>query len=69
MESEIKELILRRKTSKPANFTEEIPDPALIRDLIEIGRHAPNHHRTNPPASLTRPKASKKWADYSEKGL
>ena len=48
MESGIKELILRRKTSKPANFSEKIPDPALIRELIEVGRHAPNHHRTEP---------------------
>jgi len=44
----IKELILRRKTSKPANFSDRIPDPALIRELIEIARHAPNHHRTEP---------------------
>ena len=48
MESGIKELILRRKTSKPANFSEKIPEPALIRELIEVGRHAPNHHRTEP---------------------
>ena len=48
MESGIKELILRRKTSKPANFSDKIPEPALIRELIEVGRHAPNHHRTEP---------------------
>lgn len=48
MESGIKELILRRKTTKPTNFSEKIPDPALIRELIEVSRHAPNHHRTEP---------------------
>jgi nitroreductase len=48
MASGIKELILRRRTSKPANFSERMPDPALIRDLIETARHAPNHHRTEP---------------------
>ena len=48
MASGIKELILRRRTSKPANFSDRIPDPALIRDLIETARHAPNHHRTEP---------------------
>lgn len=48
MDSGIKEIILRRKTSKPANFSDRIPDPALIRELIEIARHAPNHHRTEP---------------------
>jgi len=48
MASGIKELILQRKTSKPANFSDRIPDPALIRKLIEVARHAPNHHRTEP---------------------
>ena len=48
MMSEIRELILRRRTSKPANFSDRIPDPALVRELIEIARHAPNHHRTEP---------------------
>jgi nitroreductase len=44
----IKELILRRKTSKPVTFSDRIPDPSLVRELIETGRHAPNHHRTEP---------------------
>ncbi len=44
----IKELILRRKTSKPVTFSDRIPDPSRVRGLIEIGRHAPNHHRTEP---------------------
>jgi nitroreductase len=44
----IKDLILRRKTSKPAKFSDRIPDPIIIRELIETGRHAPNHHRTEP---------------------
>lgn len=44
----IKELILRRKTSKPVTFSDRIPDPSLVREFIETGRHAPNHHRTEP---------------------
>ena len=44
----IKELILRRKTSKPVTFSDRIPDPSLVRELIETGRHAPNHNRTEP---------------------
>lgn len=48
MASGIKELILQRKTSKPGNFSDRIPDSALIRELIEVARHAPNHHRTEP---------------------
>ena len=48
MISEIRKLILRRRTSKPANFSDRIPTPVLIRELIEVARHAPNHHRTEP---------------------
>ena len=25
-----------------------IPDPQIIRESIELARHAPNHHRTEP---------------------
>ena len=48
MASGIQELILRRRTSKPGKFTDRVPDPSLVRELIETGRHAPNHHRTEP---------------------
>ena len=48
MASGIKKLILQRKTSKPGNFSDRIPDSALIRELIEVARHAPNHQRTEP---------------------
>lgn len=48
MGQELKELILKRRTSKPVNFSAQKPNPALIRELIETARHAPNHHRTEP---------------------
>jgi nitroreductase len=48
MASGIKELILRRRTSKPVNFSNRIPEPTLIKELIDVARHAPNHHRTEP---------------------
>ena len=29
-------------------FTDEIPDPAIIREAVELARWAPNHHLTEP---------------------
>ena len=29
-------------------YSDRIPDPEIIRENIEISRHAPNHHRTEP---------------------
>lgn len=29
-------------------FTDEIPDPSIIRDAVEVARWAPNHHLTQP---------------------
>ncbi|MEC8043244.1 MAG: nitroreductase [Verrucomicrobiota bacterium] len=42
------EIIRRRRTRKPAQFSKEVPPKELMRELIEIARHAPNHHRTEP---------------------
>ena len=44
----LKNLILRRRTRKPALFEDSSPKQETIRGLIEIARHAPNHHRTEP---------------------
>ena len=66
MESGIKELILRRKTSKPA-ISPKDSEPALIRELIEVGRHAPNHHRTEPARLFARPRAIKEVGRLFEK--
>ena len=44
----LKNLILRRRTRKPALFEDSSPTQETIRGLIEIARHAPNHHRTEP---------------------
>ena len=40
-------IIRSRRTSKPALF-EGGPSPTFVRNLIDIARHAPNHHRTEP---------------------
>ena len=44
----LKELIIRRRTRKPALFSKEVPDRESIIQLIETARHAPNHHSTEP---------------------
>jgi nitroreductase len=41
-------IIKNRRTRKPALFTKTPPPRKLIQELIEIARHAPNHHRTEP---------------------
>jgi len=41
-------LILERRTRKPKNF-KEAPPSSQVTQLIDIARHAPNHHRTQPP--------------------
>ena len=46
--SELIDAIRGRRTTKPATFSNRKPDPSLIRELIDIARHAPNHHRTEP---------------------
>ena len=46
--SQLRKSILERRTSKPATFSKDPPDPQLVRQLIEIARNAPNHHRTEP---------------------
>jgi nitroreductase len=40
-------LILGRRTRKPKNFKDG-PTPNQVKKLIDIARHAPNHHRTQP---------------------
>jgi nitroreductase len=45
---ELQKIIRRRRTSKPITFSAEVPDPGLVRELIEVARHAPNHHKTEP---------------------
>ena len=37
-----------RRTVKPATYSDRKPDASLILKLIDIARHAPNHHRTEP---------------------
>jgi len=41
-------IIKNRRTRKPALYSKTPPPRELIRKLIEIARHAPNHHRTEP---------------------
>ena len=41
-------LIRKRRTLKPSHFKSTPPGSSLISDLIDIARHAPNHHRTQP---------------------
>ena len=48
----LSELIKSRRTRKPALFKPEAPAPDLIKELIDIARHAPNHHRTEPSTVL-----------------
>ena len=45
---QLKEIILKRRTRKPTFFSAETPDRKKIIELIEVARHAPNHHRTEP---------------------
>jgi nitroreductase len=40
-------LIVERRTRKPKNF-KGAPTPNQVTKLIDIARHAPNHHRTQP---------------------
>ena len=42
------EIIKNRRTRKPNQFSKNPPPKELIKSLIEIARHAPNHHRTEP---------------------
>ena len=42
------EIIKNRRTRKPAQFSKQSPSKDLINSLIDISRHAPNHHRTEP---------------------
>ena len=46
--SDLTSAILNRRTTKPSLYSDRIPDPEIIRKNIEISRHAPNHHRTEP---------------------
>lgn len=41
-------IIRKRRTQKPSHFKATPPGSSLISDLIDIARHAPNHHRTQP---------------------
>ena len=42
------EIIQRRRTYKPVQFSKDPPSKELIKSLIGIARHSPNHHRTEP---------------------
>ena len=44
----LSEIIKERRTRKPAKFFKNPPSKELIKSLINIARHAPNHHRTEP---------------------
>ena len=46
--SDLIEAILKRRTIKPSTFSKKIPDHSIIRECIQLSRHAPNHHRTEP---------------------
>jgi len=46
-QSILSKLIVSRRTCKPKNFKGAPPDKE-IETLLEIARHAPNHHRTQP---------------------
>jgi len=43
----LSQLIVGRRTRKPKNF-KEAPPSSQVTQLIDIARHAPNHHRTQP---------------------
>ena len=45
--SNLSKLMISRRTCKPKNF-QGAPPPKEIETLLEIARHAPNHHRTQP---------------------
>ena len=42
------EIIKKRRTRKPVLFSNNPPSKELIKSLIDVARHAPNHHRTEP---------------------
>ena len=42
------EIIKKRRTRKPVLFSQKPPSKELIKSLIDVARHAPNHHRTEP---------------------
>ena len=42
------EIIKKRRTRKPVLFSKNPPSKELIKSLIDVARHAPNHHRTEP---------------------
>ena len=42
------EIIKKRRTRKPVLFSPKPPSKELIKSLIDVARHAPNHHRTEP---------------------
>ena len=44
------EIIKKRRTCKPVLFSKDPPSIEIITRLIDIARHAPNHHRTDLPA-------------------
>ena len=46
--SELIDAIRGRRTTKPATYSNRKPNQSLVRELIDIARHAPNHHRTEP---------------------
>jgi len=45
--SRLSTIIRARRTRKPVSF-KDAPHPSKICELIDIARHAPNHHRTEP---------------------
>ena len=44
----LEELIRYRRTVAPKHYNGATPDHQLVADAVEIARHAPNHHRTEP---------------------
>ena len=46
--SELIDAIRGRRTTKPTTYSNRKPNQSLVRELIDIARHAPNHHRTEP---------------------
>ena len=46
-QEKLAELILNRRTRKPASFHAGVPSDTITQ-IINTARHAPNHHRTEP---------------------
>ena len=55
------EIIQGRRTYKPFQFSKDPPSKELIKSLIGIARHSPNHHRTEPARFYLLTKEKIEW--------